>query len=61
LGATPLWLVICSCGWTRERSSEWAAKSVSKLHPRLGRVDVEHITRVEGPDNAPDESQPRLL
>jgi hypothetical protein len=45
----PRWLVTCSCGWTREASSEWAAKSISKLHPRLAPVDVAHVTRIEGP------------
>jgi len=29
------WLVTCSCGWTRECSSRWAAESVTKLHPKL--------------------------
>ncbi len=32
----PEWLVTCSCGWTRECSSRWAAESVAKLHPKLG-------------------------
>jgi hypothetical protein len=45
------WLVTCSCGWERECSSEWAAQSVSKLHPQLAPMDVAHVTRVEGPDN----------
>jgi len=44
------WLVTCSCGWERECSSKWAAKSVSKLHPQLAPMDVAHVTRVEGPD-----------
>ena len=30
---------VCSCGWERECSSEWAAESASKLHPQL-RLDV---------------------
>ena len=47
----PRWLVTCSCGWERECSSEWAARSVSKLHPRLGPLDVTHMTRVEGPES----------
>ena len=42
------WLVLCSCGWERECPSEWAARSVSKLHPQLGPMDVAHVTRVEG-------------
>src|SRR5258706_545166 len=45
----PRWLVTCSCGWERECSSEWAARSVSKLHPQLAQMDVSHVTRVEGP------------
>ena len=48
----PRWLVTCSCGWTREASSEWAARSISKLHPQLARVDVAHETRIEGPDTS---------
>jgi hypothetical protein len=46
----PSWLVICSCGWERECSSEWAADSVSKLHPQLASMDVAHTTRIEGPE-----------
>ena len=44
----PHWLVTCSCGWERECSSEWAAQSVTKLHPQLAPMDVAHVTRVEG-------------
>jgi hypothetical protein len=47
----PRWLVICSCGWARETISEWAAQSVSKLHPQLAPMDVAHMTRVEGPES----------
>jgi hypothetical protein len=46
---TTHWLVTCSCGWERECSSEWAARSVSKLHAQLASMDVEHVTPVEGP------------
>jgi hypothetical protein len=35
------WLVLCSCGWGRECSSEWAAQSVSRLHRQLGHLDVD--------------------
>jgi glycine cleavage system aminomethyltransferase T len=43
--------VICSCGWERECSSEWAAQSVSKLHLQLAPRDVAHVVvRVEGPN-----------
>lgn len=45
------WLVTGSCGWARECSSEWAARSVSTLHPQLAPTDVAHVARVEGPDN----------
>jgi hypothetical protein len=47
----PRWLVTCTCGWERECSSEWAARSVSKLHPQLGATYVAHTTRVEGPES----------
>ncbi len=47
-----LWLVVCACGWTRECSSEWAANSVSRLHRQLARAGVEHVTRVESPDDS---------
>jgi hypothetical protein len=57
----PRWLVICSCGWTREAVSEWAAKSISKLHPRLAQLDEAHVTRVEGPDDSPGERQLTLV
>jgi hypothetical protein len=56
----PHWLVICSCGWGRECSSEWAARSVSKLHPRLAPMDVTHETRVEGP-SSPDKGEQLTL
>ncbi|HKV71441.1 MAG TPA: hypothetical protein VJN62_09355 [Gemmatimonadales bacterium] len=48
--ATAPWRVVCSCGWTGEASSEWAAKSITKLHPQLAPADVAHVTRIEGPD-----------
>ena len=46
----PRWLVTCSCGWERECSTEWAASSVARLHPKLAAMDVAHVTRIEGPD-----------
>ena len=46
------WLVLCSCGWERETVSEWAANSVSKLHPQLAPMDVTHVTRVDGPGDS---------
>ena len=58
---TPRWLVICSCGWTREVISAWAAKSISKLHPRLAQADKVHVTRVEGPDDRAGERQLTLV
>ena len=48
----PSWLVTRSCGWERECSSEWAAQSAGKLHPQLARMDVAHVTRVEGLDGS---------
>jgi hypothetical protein len=39
----------CSCGWTREAISEWAARSIRKLHPQMGPAGRAHVTRVEGP------------
>ena len=45
------WLVTCSCGWERECSAEWAAQSVSWLHPQLAPMDVAHVPRIEGPDD----------
>ena len=44
-----LWLVICSCGWERACSSEWAAQSIGKLHPQFASLDLAHVTRVQGP------------
>ena len=46
------WLVTCSCGWGRECVSEWAAKSVSKLHQKFEGVGVEHGTQIEAPEGA---------
>ncbi len=55
-----LWLVTCSCGWTRECSSRWAAESVTKLHPKLSPPGTDHTLTIEGP---PDQTraQPELL
>jgi hypothetical protein len=55
------WLVVCSCGWTREAISEWAAKSIRKLHPQLAQADVVHVTRVEGPEDTAGGSQLPLI
>jgi hypothetical protein len=55
----PQWLVICSCGWTREAISEWAAKSISKLHPQIAPMDVSHVVKVEGSE--PGEGQQLTL
>ena len=46
----PRWLVTCSCGWGRACSSEWAAQSVSKLHPQLVPMDVAHEARIPTSD-----------
>jgi hypothetical protein len=51
------WLVFCSCGWEREAVSEWAAKSLCKLHPQLAAMDVALVTRVDGPDQAAGDQQ----
>ncbi len=51
------WLVFCSCGWEREAVSEWAAKSLCKLHPQLAAMDVAHVTRAEGPIQAAGDQQ----
>ncbi len=49
----PRWLLTCSCGWTREFSSQWAAESVAKLHPKLGQPGTAHTVRIEEPPDAP--------
>jgi hypothetical protein len=54
---TSRWRVTCSCGWERECGSEWAANSVSRLHPQLGAVDVQHVTKIEGPPDTPSGQQ----
>jgi len=54
---TPRWHVVCSCGWTREAISAWAAKSISKLHPQLAQAGVAHVTRIDGPDDRVGERQ----
>jgi hypothetical protein len=51
------WLVICSCGWERTCSSEWAAQSIAKLHPQLASLDLAHVTRVAGPGATSIEQQ----
>jgi hypothetical protein len=36
----------------REASSEWAAKSISKLHPQLTPMHVAHLVAIEGPGDS---------
>jgi hypothetical protein len=56
--AKPRWRVTCSCGWSRECISRWAAGSVAKLHPKLSVPSIEHtITIDEPPANAPPGTQ----
>src|ERR1700730_7603243 len=50
------WLVTCSCGWTRECTSRWAAESVTKLHPKLSAPGVAHTLTIGEP---PDTGRPR--
>ncbi len=54
------WLVTCSCGWTRECASEWAAGSAAKLHPRLAQADGAHVTRIEGSPQAGERQLPLI-
>jgi len=42
------WVVTCSCGWTRECSSRWAAESVTKLHPKLSAPGVTRLQVAAG-------------
>ncbi len=44
------WLLTCSCGWGRECVSAWQAQAASKLHQRIGKMDVRHAVRVEAPE-----------
>ncbi len=41
-------LVVCSFGWGWECASEWAAQSVSKLHPQLAPMDLAHVAGLRG-------------
>ncbi len=43
------WLVSCSCGWSRECISQWAAQTVAKLHPRLSESGAGHTITIEEP------------
>jgi hypothetical protein len=43
----PASVVTCSRGWTQEYSQRWAAKSVSKLHQKLGASDTAHTITIE--------------
>lgn len=50
----PAWVVTCSCSWTREAWSLWAAESMAKLHPKLSASGTEHtITIQEPPADSP--------
>ena len=54
------WVVTCSCGWTRECSSRWAAESVAKLHPKLSAPGPEHTITIEEPPGLDARRQPEL-
>jgi hypothetical protein len=54
------WVVNCSCGWSRECLSRWAAESVATLHPRLTRPDNQHTITIEAPPNPHTPGQPDL-
>ncbi len=45
------WLAMCSCGWARAAASAPEAESAGKLHVTMGRAGVQHVTRVEHPDD----------
>ena len=52
----PLWLVTCSCGYSRECISAWAATATGKLHVvHLGDKAVRHVVTVKKP---PQDSRP---
>ena len=57
---TPHWPVICSCGWSRECTSRWAAESVAKLHPKLSASGIEHTVTIDEPpvDSSRDDQLP---
>ena len=55
----PEWLVTCSCGWTRDCSSQWAAESVAKLHPKIAAPAAVHTVSVDPPSDQ-DLGQPDL-
>jgi hypothetical protein len=42
---------------SRETLSQWAAESVSRLHPQLAPTSEERATRVAGPDDGGGERQ----
>jgi len=55
-------LVTCSCGWSRECISRWAAESVAKLHPRLSVPGTQHTITIDEPsaDPAPGTQLPLI-
>ncbi len=46
---------------TRQASSAWAAKSMSRLHERIGLPEVKHAARVESLDGPEHGSQLPLI
>ena len=48
------WRIVCSCGWTCQAASEWAARSGSRLHSQLADSSRQHATRIDpaGPRGA---------
>jgi hypothetical protein len=59
--AKPRWHVICSCGWSRECISRWAAESVAHLHPRLNVTGTQHTITIEEPPANPPGGQQLTL
>ena len=59
MSGQPGWLVTCSCSWTQEAWSRWAAESMAKLHPKLSTSGTGHtITIQESPADSPGEQFP---
>ena len=55
------WLLTCSCGWSRECISQWAAESVAKLHPSLSRPGTGHTITIEERPNPPAQADLPLM
>jgi hypothetical protein len=56
----PVWVVTCSCGWTRQASSAWTATALARLHARylFGPDTIHDTIIIQESSGQPDRPRP---